>query len=63
MMYVFNIIYIYAYIYIGSGWQDWCKQMFGEEIVPDKAPWGSGFNGHARLPISVRLYDASMKPL
>ena len=36
----------------GIGWRDWCIEKYGEEPVVDQPPWGTGRNGHVRLPIS-----------
>jgi hypothetical protein len=37
---------------LGMGWKNWCIEKYGAKVVEDIPPWGSGRNGHVRLPVS-----------
>jgi hypothetical protein len=37
---------------LGLGWEQWCIEKFGVNATQETPPWGTGLNGHPRLPIS-----------
>ena len=37
---------------LGLGWEQWCNEKLGVNATQETPPWGTGFNGHSRLPIS-----------